>query len=345
VSAAGVAAMGWAQTPIQLAASDGSTSMTLGVLAQGSFQRDSTTGGNSTDLGFRRLRFIAGGKIKNRLKFFVDSDTPYLGQHNSDWSVPTTFVQDLFVTYQWRDALQVDAGRMLVPGSYNALQSAASLLAIGYSPYSFLASTPTYSRVGRDEGVEARGYVAGKHLEYRVGAFRGISKVDANAPLRYLGRVVWYPLAAQTGFFYAGTSQGRQKMLGVGASLDHEAQYNAHGADVYLEWPLPYGDAVTVQADYTRIDGGLTFAQLPKQDTWLLEGGYVFPRSRFGLFGQFAREDIAAATAADSAALQGGVAYWARAHTLNLKVGLGRTMKDGATSHTQVMMQAQVFLF
>ncbi len=333
-----------AQTPVQFATPDGTTSISFGVLSQALLQRDTADGLPSThDICFRRLRFIGGGKLASKVKLFVDSDTPYMGEHNAVWSMPATYLQDLIVTFEFKAAFQVDAGLLLVPGSYNGTQSAASLLAVGYGPYSFLASAPTHSRVGRDQGVQARGYLAKNRLEYRVGAFRGVSKVDASAPLRYVGRVAFHPFGAQTGFFYTGTTQGKKRMLGIGASVDHQDCYTAYTADLFGEWPLRNGDTLTTQADYTHYDGGRTFTQLPRQHTWMVEGSYC--RRRIGGFAQVARQDLVEFGKADSSALQVGMLYWAKGHRRNVKLGIGRTMKDRTPAHTQLLMQSQLFIF
>ena len=121
-----------AQHPIQFGTAQSPASVTLGVLAQGSLQVDSTPQADAaTDFCLRRLRFIAGGKVARKLRFFADSDTSYLGLHGtSGWTSQPTILQDAFVTYEIRPALQIDAGLMLVPLSYNGAQSAASLLPI-----------------------------------------------------------------------------------------------------------------------------------------------------------------------------------------------------------------------
>ncbi len=339
-----IAATAAAQTPIKLATEDGATSVTIGALAQAFVQRDTASDRSTTDLYLRRARIVIGGTVQRKLKFFLDSDTPFLGRRNGTWSAPPTIVQDAFVTYTWRTGLQVDAGLMLVANSYNSTQSAASLLAIGYGPYSFLASAPTYSRIGRDQGVQLRGYVAGGHLEYRAGIFRGLSRVKPDAAPRYAGRVVWYPFTAQTGYFYAGTFQGRKKTLAIGASIDHENSFHSFGADIFGEWPARAG-TFTFQADVLRYDGGRTFAQLPRQTTWLVEAGYLLPNHRAGGFAQWARQDIRTSGAADALSTQIGISYWLRPTSMNLKLGIGRTSKDRAPSHTQLLFQAQCFVF
>ncbi len=334
-----------AQPPVQVQSRDGASSISFGLLTQAMAQRDFSDNGPSThDICFRRFRLIGGGKLANKVKLFVDSDTPYMGEHNAQWSMPATYLQDLIVTYEWRTGLMVDTGLLLVPDSYNGTQSAASLLAVGYGAYSFLASAPTHSRVGRDQGVQLRGYLAKNRLEYRAGIFRGAMKVDPEMSPRYVGRIVWHPFGAQTGFFYAGTMHGKKKLLGVGASVDRQEHFSVYSADVFAEWPLRGGAAVTAQADYTRYDGGLTFSSLPRQHTWMAEGSYT-GRRRIGAFGQIARQDLVASGRPDAAAFQAGLMYWMKGHRRNVKVGVGRTLKTATPGHTQLLVQSQLFVF
>ena len=338
-------ASAFAQTPVQVTTRDGKHALSFGVLGQGLLQFDTAAGlPASNDFCFRRLRFIGGGKVANKIRLFVDTDVPYLGEHNTKWSVPPTYLQDLIVTWEASTVFQVDAGLLLVPASYNGTQSAASLLVAGYSPYSFLASTPTHSRVGRDQGVQARGYLAKNHVEYRAGAYRGARKDDASMPFRYVGRVVWYPYGAQTNFFYNGTMHGKRKLVGIGASMDRQAHYASYGADVFGEFPLPSGGTLTVQADYIRYDGNRTFLTLPRQHTWMAEAAYT-ARSRIGAFAQVAGQNLVSATRPDAGMFQCGALYWVKGHRQNLKVGVGRTYKDHTPTHTQVLIQSQVFIF
>ncbi len=291
----------------------------------------------------RRLRLIANGTFGKKLTVFAESDTPNLGRMAGGTRQRTTFLQDLIVTYAVRDALRLDAGLLMVPVSYNSLQSAASLLAIGYGPYSFVSSAPTTSRVGRDQGVQARGYLAGRHLEYRVAGFRGIRQIDPGAPVRVAGRVVWYPFEAQTGFFYTGTTHGRKRLLGLGASLDVQGGYSARAVDLFYEAPTRGRDAVTFQADVIRYDGGATLRQIPRQNTVLLESGYLWGRWHAGVYGQGNWQKMA--DGLDSASWQAGAVWWAIGHRANVKGGVGRTSREHATPKTEIVVQTQLFVF
>jgi hypothetical protein len=301
----------------------------------------------SKNLFLRRIRLIAGGRVTEKLSFFIDTDSPNLGKGLSTGRKVEDYVylQDIVLTFAVRDEIQIDAGMLLFPLSHNTGQSAATLLAIDYGPYSFVASDATSSRVGRDYGLEARGYVLGKHLEYRLGVFQGYRDVDATAPFRYQGRAVWYPLEAETGFFYTGTTQGVRKILAIGAAFDHQADYAAESVDVFVDRPTRGGDGITLQFGVIRYDGGTTFRQLPAQRDWLLEAGYYSQRTRFGPFVQASGRSFTNEALPDDSKVIAGVAWWASGHRYNLKFGVGRIGKDHLPGRTQVVLQGQLFMY
>lgn len=334
------------QSPVRMVAHDGREAVTLGVLVQPTLQVDRAASETTVaDACFRRIRLV-GNAQAGRLSVFADTDTPYLGYHATSWATPATFLQDLIVTYRVDERLQIDTGLLLVPVSYNSTQSAASLFAIGYSPYSFLASAPTHSRTGRDEGVQARGLLARRRLEYRVGVFRGIRKVTADAPARVTARAAWALAGTLSpNFFYAGTQQGRQKRVSVGASLDTQDRYRALAADLFTEWPVTANQHLTLQTDVIHYDGGATFRQLPRQVAWMVEAGYLFDRQRVQPFIQVAQQAVRMSTVPDAASYQAGLIYWRRAHAMNVKMAVGRTHRDGGPAHTQLTVQSQWFVF
>jgi hypothetical protein len=326
---------------------DGKTSVSLGFLAQPQFESLENTAGtdSSNNLFLRRFRFIAGGKITSKLSFFVESDNPNLGKKAANGDrINDFFLQDAYVNYSFRPEFQLDGGMILLPLSHNTGQSAASLLTVDYGAYSFLASDPTRSKVGRDYGLQARGYIK-KHFEYRVGVYRGNRNHDGEFPYRYMARFVWYPLEADTGFFYTGTTHGQKKIIGLGASFDRQGDYSANSVDLFIDHPLENGDAVTFQADFIRYDGGRSFGTLPKQNDWLLEGSYYFKKIRLGPFVQFASRDLSNPASLDDRKVQGGIAYWIQKHKVNIKVGYGKIMKEGDPDRAQFIIQTQFFYY
>jgi hypothetical protein len=336
-----------AQAPIKLSTETGTATLSLGLLAQPQFDwEDRGDGSTAWSGGLRRVRFIAGGSLFHKIKFFVESDAPQLGPHSSNRTVDyEMFVQDVVITYEHQKSLQIDAGLIMVPLSYNTNQSAASLLGVNYGPYSFLASGPTTSKVGRDWGTQLRGYLSHGHVEYRAGVFEGVRETDPSAPTRVAGRVAWYPFDTHDGLFYPGTTLGKKHLLAIGTGFDRQDGYSAHSLDVFYDRPVRGGNAMTLQAGVIRYDGGTRFTALSRQLAWLFEGGYYFKATRLGPFLQVARQDVVAAAAPDATSVTGGLAWFARGHRLTLKVGVTRIVKDRAPARTQLYVQNQVFAF
>jgi hypothetical protein len=332
--------------PFQFSLGEGKPSVTLGFLAQPQFESITNPNGSGTtnNLYLRRFRLTAGGKLTRKLSYFVESDSPNLGKSVATGSTMSRtcdiFLQDAIVTYTFRPEFQIDGGMLLIPVSHNSGQSAASLLAVDYGPYSFLASDPTHSKNGRDYGVEARGYVM-RHFEYRLGAFRGNRDPDSNFPFRVSGRFVWYPFDADTGFFYTGTTLGKKRIVALGTSFDRQDHYSSNAVDLFIDQPLRNGHTVTFQADYVRYDGRGTFPTLPKQSAWMVEGSYCFGNVKLAPFIQAASRDFTNPSAADDRKIQGGMIYWIKGHRLNIKLGIGRSLKNGAPDRTQFVIQTQ----
>jgi hypothetical protein len=333
--------------PWKFTLNEGKTSVSLGFLAQPQFESLENTAGtdSANNIYFRRLRLMAGGKITPKLSFFVESDSANLGKKGADGKrISEIILQDAFVSYAFRPEFQLDGGMLLVPVSHNSGQSAASLLPVDYGPYSFLASAPTRSKVGRDYGLQARGYIK-NHFEYRLGVYRGNRDHDGAFPYRYLARFVWYPLEADTGFFYTGTTHGQKKILSIGTSFDRQDDYSTKAVDVFFDHPLSNGDAVTLQADYIRYDGSTTFKSLAQQNTWLLEGSYYIKKARLGPYIQFASRDYTNPDSFDDSKVQGGIACWILKHKLNIKAGIGQLLKDKSPNRTQFVIQTQFFYY
>lgn len=335
----------------KITSADGNTSLTLGVLAQP--QVESLTAADPTsdaavNIFLRRMRFIFGGKVTDRVSFFIDTDAANVGKASAAGrkNEDAVFLQDAVFTYTVAGSINLEGGLMIVPVTRHTTQSAANLLGVDYGPFAFFHSDATNSRTGRDYGVQARGYVANKHVEFRAGIFSGARGVGATAPLRYTLRGVWYPFDAETGIFYAGTSLGTKRVVSVGASVDRQDDYMATSVDFYVDHPLQAGKlGVTAQVNYARYDGGQTFATMPKQDVWFLEAGLFHKASKLGPFLQWTRKDVAVAGVADESKFTGGLAYWANGHRFNIKAGIGRVTKTGVRNRTQFVVQGQVFMF
>lgn len=364
-----------AQAQWQIDSKDGKSNIKFGFLAQPQFESlqttdpSSTTGGtvNAKNLFVRRFRIVFGGTIAEKWTFFFETDSPNIGKQVAGTTTKdagTIFIQDAVLTYNFSNDFKIDAGLILLGLDHNHLQSAASLLPVDYGPYTFNESTPLQERVGRDYGFQVRGYPAKQHVEYRLGVFQGLRGEQSRNGFRVAGRAVWYPFAADTGFFYAGTFQGAKRVIGLGASFDTQnaptpasplasrRRYSAYGADAFLSEPIHGGrEGVTAQVDWLRFDGGTLVASLAKQNTYLAEGAFHFGGGHYSPFFQFARRNLVDLPATPNTRYwQAGFAWWMSGHQRNLKFSAGRSHTNAvgssaALDRTQVLVQLQLFYF
>jgi hypothetical protein len=239
----------------------------------------------------------------------------------------------------------------LIAQSHNSGQSAATLLPIDYGPYTFVTSDATNSRIGRDYGVQARGYLFNNHLEYRAAILQGSrATISTNHPgtendFRYTGRVAWYPFEAETGFFYTGTTLGTKKILSIGAGFDHQTKYNERSVDIFYDQPVHNGDGITLQGVYSYLDGGTTLPQLQRQAVWLAEAGYYNKQTKMGPFVQLSNRLYDDPKTSDAEKYLAGAAYWPSGHRFNVKLGVGRTLGSASTESWQVVLQGQAFVY
>jgi phosphate-selective porin O/P len=327
---------------------DGDTNFRLGVLGQ--FQADTIDNPGdeprSDNLFARRLRLIFGGQVAKAVTFFVETDAPNLGKTLPGGKniQPSVVLQDAYAEVRVGDALLIDAGLMFIPFSRNALQSAATLLPVDYGPYTFSDSAVEQSTVGRDTGFQARGYLAGSRVEYRIGAFQGARDMSSDNAFRYAGRVQYNALDPESGFFYAGTNLGTKKIFAVGAAFDVQEDSHNYDADAFFDHPVGPG-AVTAQFGYNRFDGGTMVPTLAKQDDILVEAGYWIGAVKLTPVLQVARRDLANQSAGDETRVAAGANYWWAGHNANVKALYTRIAPSGLGHQNEVTVQLQVFVF
>jgi hypothetical protein len=320
----------------------------LGVLGQ--FQADSLENpgaeSNTNNLFVRRLRLLFAGQVAKNVSFFIETDAPNLGKTLPAGKniQPSLILQDAYAEVRVTDAFMLDAGLMFIPFSRNSLQSAATLLPIDYGTNTFNQSVPTQSSTGRDTGFQARGYLVGNRLEYRIGAFQGMRDAGSNNPFRYAGRVQYNLLETETGFFYTGTYLGKKKILAVGAAFDGQKGYHAYDADAFFDYPAGPG-AVTAQIDYNRFNGGDTLTTLLKQDDVLVEAGYLIRALKVTPVLQFARRNFTHSDTGDEKRTAIGANYWWAGHNTNVKALYTRIAPRGLDRQHEVTVQLQIFYF
>jgi len=338
-----------AEADWRIESKDGETYIKFGLLAQPRADFVDTADGQETaeDLYFRRLRLMLGGKIGEKLDFFIETDSPNLGKGdlNGNKGSSDIYIQDAFFTYNHSNAFKIDTGLILIPLSHNSQQSAATLLPVDYAPYSFLDSVPTDSRVGRDYGVQLRGYLANDHFEYRGGVFQGKRGEQSTNSFRYIGRVVFYPFEADKGFYYTGTTLGKKRILALGSSYETQGDYQAYSADIFYDQPIGKGNGLTLQAGWIFYDGDVTFPELPKEDVLQFELGYYFGGVKLMPFVTYDQRDFDEADLLDQSVFQVGLSYYLKGFNRTLKASYGQIQPEVGEDRNQILVQFQLFQF
>jgi hypothetical protein len=331
-------------------------SIRFGTLLQGwgDWTQDPATEGYAQNLYLRRVRLLVGGQVARNVTFFIETDNPNFGR--APKSLGTGFiVQDALAEVKFSDPLTISAGLMFVPFCRNCIQSAATLLSLDYSSFSFLATPATQSSVGRDIGFQAKGYFNGNRIEYRVGAFQGFrapaapGTLGGRNPLRTVGRLQVNLFDAETpGIFYTGTYLGTKRVLAIGGGFDMQAtpgdNYKAWVIDAFLDQSLTDSVSVTAQLDYFTYDGGQTFATLPKQTAIFAEAGLYFKPMRLMPFVKFETQNFDG-PATDNSRYQVGVTKYISGHNANLKVAYSRLDPDVGNASNQFTTQLQLFYY
>jgi hypothetical protein len=296
----------------------------------------------------RRLRLIVSAQVGSKMAFFFQTDNPNLGRTgpnlpggNFTRALGTGFItQDAYVEVKpsTTNSFVVEAGLLLIPLCRNCYASAASLLPLDYSSYSFLQSGPTGSTVGRDIGVEGKGNLLDQKVEYRLGIFSGarlpvppaggtVTQTGSNS-LRGAGHLMVNFLDTEApGYVLPGTYLGRKKVFNVGAGFDVQSQYKALAADAFLSYPIG-SDGVTLSGTFIHYDGGTFFTALPRQNTFEVEGGYHFTEAKVTPWAKFETRSISDAFVGganqNDHRIQVGGTYYIMGHNLNLKAAYTR---------------------
>jgi hypothetical protein len=331
----------------QIESDDASSSIKFGYLVQLRGESFDPAGGSTQqDLFFRRLRILAGGKLNDKWSFFFETDSPNLGKGGSG-SGNDVFIQDFVVTFKPNsDAFMLDFGMILQPVTYNSNQSAVSLLATDYNPTSFVWNCCLDTKVGRDYGVRARGYLANDKLEYRVAVLSGNRGENSENSFRYFGRVMYNFFEPMKGLFYTGTTLGKKRLLSVGASIDTQEDYQTTSFDFFYDQPLGNsGNAFTMQGSLSNVDGDVFLPALPEQTNTTFEAGFYFGQSKLMPFVQFSSRDFDDVSRPDVDTAMFGLGYFFRGFNGNVKFSWGQSEPDGGDSSDTIWLQLQAFTF
>jgi hypothetical protein len=331
------------------------TFMKFGLLLQpwADFTEDPAGTGTFQNIFLRRARIMFGGQIMPGLTFFAETDNPNLGKGSGATKTISSglILQDAFLSWKIADALTLDGGLILVPLCRDCTSSAAAHMAIDYGSFSFLQSGVTQSVVGRDTGFQARGWLAGKRLEYRVGAFQGLRQTGSRNAFRTAGRIQYQVLEPEgMPFFYPTTFFGKKKILVFGGGWDIQSDYKAFAADMLFDYPVG-GGGVTFEVDFVHYDGGDTFKTLPQQNTFLVQGGYFHGATKLFPYLRYETQRISGANA-DVSKAQVGLGYYLKGHNFNIKAAYTRIEDDSRKGKPgqkeksdQLSIQLQAFVY
>lgn len=320
----------------------------LGLLLQTQAEalEDPVSGSYAQNVFVRRVRLLLGGQISKQLSFFVETDSPNLGKSvtaGTKNNQPSMYLQDAYVEWKVSDRFALNAGLMLPSPSRNGVQSAASLLPVDYGPYTFANSAPTQSSVGRDTGIQARGYLASKRLEYRAGVFQGM-RDKQNRELRFTGRLQYNFLETESGFFYTGTNLGKKKVFALGGGIDRQHEYSGYAVDAFFDHPVK-GGALTAQVDHIRYDGGSFLKSLPEQRATQFQAGYLIGKTRVMPVVQISQRTFSNGTSHDENRYGAGLNYFISGHNANIKAIYTQIDNDGLPAADQVVVQIQFFYY
>jgi hypothetical protein len=352
----------------------------FGVLLQGwaDWTQDADTEGYSQNVFLRRIRFILLANVAPGVSVFYQTDDVRLGNAGTNGSKNFNtglITQDAFI--EWKlagEALMLDGGLFYTPQSRGVLNSSSSNLSFDTPTFAQQQVAFVAGNAGRDYGFGLKGYLVGDHLEYRAGVFSGQRQGTSTQPpplgpaagsrnsFRAAGRVQYDFFDVEKGYVYAGTNRGTRKILALGAWGDTQGDFQAYGADIFVDIPVFGKDGITGEADVLSYDGGTQFQQVvggivttlfPKQRAFFADLGYYCDLLKLQPFVRYERLafDVDAFKRGDQIRYGGGLNWYISGQNLKLSAFYERieprvkpataAIKD--TDHFGLQLQAYYF--
>jgi hypothetical protein len=270
-------------------------SFRFGAVLQPTYEalQDPISEGYSQNFYLRRARFNVLATLPENITVFFQTDDPRLGNAgaNGQKNINSGFlIQDAWA--QWNflgHAMAIQAGEFLIPTERQVLTSVATFLALDLPTWSQQAGTIEEANGGRDYGVGFNGALFGDHLTYRTGIFSGYRApstpegAGSRNPPMFAGRVMYDFFDTEVAYSPAGTYLGKKKVVAIAAFGQGQGPFKAVGGDIFIDWPIFGGDAITAEADYIHYDGhGFVFNDngtnntLPQQESLYTNVGYYF---------------------------------------------------------------------
>lgn len=358
---------------------------TVGVLQQTALTASQDANPNFTQrwskqLNIYRARILVGGNISRKTSFFMETDiaTPIgLTDANGNKVMQVNpIILDAQIEHSFHKKIGIIAGLMLVGNTRNALQGAASLMALDFGyyqyPYNLFQTSALQNNFGRDVGLNVRGFFANDRLEYRVGAFSG-RNIDPFGTLRYIGRLNYNFLDKEQDLYYTGTTLGKGKILALGGGFDMQDRYQSLAIDGFLDLPLGETGSITANAAFTYMNGGdnpstrALSRYIPTQNIQFLELGYYIKSAKLQPYLKYEAQNISATSLQANTAntdffntinskrrMGLGLNYYLSGYNANVKllyemVSYGRSNLSGFNAETvnrsEIWLQFQIFMF
>ncbi len=337
-----------------------------------------------SDFVVYRGRILVGAQLSEKGNFFMETElsSSISGANDEDGNKSvriTPFILDCQYEHVFNPNFSIIAGLQLVSHNRNGLQGAAALMANDFTyfqyPYNLHPNSPLQGNLGRDLGVNVRGFLLGEKMEYRLGFFSGRTSYtgEDKSQVRTVGRLVYNIFDKDKSFYYSGTNLGKGKTLSIGGGIDAQGTYVSAGGDVFLDMPTGDAGSVTLNAAYSYISGGndttktYSFAKIiPAQNTQYLELGYylkalkIQPWIRYEKQAVNSKDQQTGGLPVDvfdkystTTVLGGGVNYWFNAYNTNLRLSyttstttfMNNTGSEETKTYGQVWLQLQLFIF
>ncbi len=314
------------------------------------------TKGYAENLFMRRMRILISGTLSPSVSFFFQTDNPNLGK--APKALGSGFLtQDAYLEWKPRsNAFMLDAGLMLPPFCRDCLGSAGALLSLDYNSWSFLASGPTQSSVGRDTGFQAKGYLAGGHFEYRAALLQGVRVPATTTPapgssiarngFRITARGQYNVWDTEAGYVYPEVYFGNKRILAIGGGLDHQQNFKAYTVDGQLSVPVAKNAFNGILTLYS-FDGGKTFAAIPEQKDAALQAGFYFAPTKVMPFVRYERQSFKASASKpnNNNREQLGLAWYPNGNNFNIKAAYTRVDPRTGRTTNQYTVQTQFFYY
>ena len=274
----------------------------FGGIVQATYEglQDPNSTGYSQNFYLRRARFSVLANLPENVTVFFQTDDPRLGyaSNNGQKNINSgLLVQDFYA--QWNflgKAMALQGGLFLIPTERQVLTSVATFLALDLPTWSQQAGDDRGSqrRPGLRRRLERRAPRRPPDVPDRASSPATVPRRKPQDPplgpaagsrnsLYFAGRVSTTSSTRSTAIPTPAPTWARRRILAIAGFYQGQNNYKGYGGDVFFDWPVLDGDAVTVEGDYIHYDGhGEVFDDngtnntLPDQDSLYTNAGFYF---------------------------------------------------------------------